>query len=166
MTEVYYKEKYTYHGAGFPVVLTHVPFRKMGKDEVFLCDTELLDLAIAKLVLLKPAILTGNEVRFLRAMINESMEKFSSHFNHSPATIKNWEDRKNEPVSMSYEIDYAIRSTVATVLQLEQQISTNFLVHSSVLKASEYRSEPISTIQIPAKDIEKSSFFKTEPVRN
>lgn len=160
MSEIYYKEKFVYHGAGFPVTLLHVPFKKLGKDEILYVSSEQLDLAIAKLVLLKPAILTGNEVRFLRAMINESMEKFSSHFNNSPATIKNWEDRKDEAISTSYEIDFAIRSTVASVLRIDHQITTNFLVHSSVLKAAEYRSEPIAPIQISIKDIQKDPFFK------
>lgn len=161
MTETYKKEKFIYHGTGFPVILMNFPFKKIGKNEILDCDIEQLDLAIAKLVLLKPALLTGSELKFLRILVNESMEKFSSHFNNAPSTIKNWEDRKDKPVSTSFEIDFAIRSAVAAILHIEHQISANFLIHGTVLKAAEYRAQPMAPIQIPFSDIRKDPFFKT-----
>ena len=148
MEKNYTKDSFEYEGAGFPVTLLDFPFRKVGKVEVLDMDTETLDLAIAKAILLKPAFLTGDEIRFLRHLLGYSLRDFASEMGLGHSTIKSWEDEGEEKVENPTN-DFAIRNFVAGKLEQKYKISAEFAYHQEAIQASTFwEPEPL---QIPFK---------------
>ncbi|HLG21043.1 MAG TPA: hypothetical protein VI895_14680 [Bdellovibrionota bacterium] len=146
MAERYYKSEYTYHGAGFPVMLLNFPFRKVGSMEVLDVDTEKLDLAIAQAILLKPAFLTGNEIKFLRHFLGHSLREFASRMSLGASTIKKWEDVADERLEYPTN-DFAIRNLAAGELHQRYRMSAEFAYHREAIQASQFW-EP-QPLQIP-----------------
>jgi len=84
---------------------------------------------------MKPALLLGKEIRFLRTLGRESLQSFGNNFDIAASTVKNWEDTGN----INSMIDFVIRNTVATKLQLLHNLSSNFLFHRSLLQLAKSR---------------------------
>jgi hypothetical protein len=137
MNQALKRKEYVYRGAGFPVTLIDFPTRKAAGEEILDVDTEKLDLAIACLVLMKPAFLTGKEIRFLRHLLSESLAVFGNHFDLSAAGIKKWEDLDDTSIN-SVTNDFAIRNYVAKRLAFRFETTIDFAVHRSILEASEF----------------------------
>lgn len=153
MADSYKREKFTYLGAGFPVELTGFPFKKVHGVEVLDIETEKLDLAIARLVLLKPAFLVGKEIRFLRHFLGETLSIFGDHFDLSPAGIKKWEDLGDEPIGVATN-DFSIRNYVAKRLSVQFEITVDLAVHKSILEAGQYW-KPNEHMEIPFENLIK-----------
>jgi hypothetical protein len=86
---------------------------------------------------MKPAFLTGSEIRFLRHFLGESLAAFGEHFDLSAAGIKKWEDLVDSPIA-SVTNDFALRNYVAKRLSFKFETNVDFAVHRSMLEASEY----------------------------
>jgi hypothetical protein len=149
MTEKSHEKKFTYMGAGFPVDLIGFPFKKIAGEEVLDVDAEKLDLAIARLVLLKPAFLTGREIRFLRHFLNESMSTFGAHFGISAAAVKKWEDLDDSPIG-SVTNDFAIRNYLASRLTSQFKMHFDIAVHQNLLEAGQFWKPEIMEIPFEA----------------
>lgn len=131
------KKEFAYKGAGFPVMLLEFPFRTLQGDEVLDVDMDQLDLAIAFAVLRKPAPLTGNEIRFLRTILTLSLQNFGKELGVTAPAIKKWEDLKDKNMR-SITNDFAIRNFVAKRLSFEHERHVDFVVHRSILEASDF----------------------------
>lgn len=138
MSETFKKDQYIYRGTGFPVTLCGFPFKKEHGVEVFAFDVRTLELFIAQIVLLKPAFLTGNEIKFLRTFVNLSMRDFGQSLDVSAAGVKKWEDKDDAPAT-SVSVDFAIRQVIATQLNLVHKVNPNFAYHTSLLQTADFR---------------------------
>lgn len=137
MPERFFKTEYAYEGAGFTVTLLNFPFRIVGTTEILDVDTEKLDVAIAQAVLLKPAFLSGHEIRFLRHLLGQTLRTFADKMGSGASTIKKWEDA-GEGSAENAPIDFAIRNYAAGELNQRYKISAEFAYHREALQASKF----------------------------
>ncbi len=101
---------YTDNGFGFPVQIINAPLKKIRGSWALNLNTE----GYAKTVLIalsvKPARLTGNEIKFVRNYFEMTLKKFGNRFGevaHS-AVIK-WEKFGDESTSMNWACEKDIR---------------------------------------------------------
>jgi len=153
--EIYFKPEYVYRGTGFPVHIKNAPFYKVAGEEVLDINLDQLELGIARLLLMKPHLLSGKEIKFLRVLTHHSLREFAEHFNMTPAGIQKWEESENR----DYKNDFLIRQIVAEKIGEEYRLKISYLVHKSQLKWGEYQ-ESSPPISIQADQLKKDKIFR------
>jgi putative zinc finger/helix-turn-helix YgiT family protein len=107
------RENYDYSSCGLPVTLLDVQVRQCGQcgdRGAAIPRIEELHRAIGTAVILKPARLTGAEVRFLRKFLGWSGADFARHIGVSPEIVSKWE---NDRESIGAANDRLLRLLVA-----------------------------------------------------
>ena len=109
MVERRTQRRYAISVLGFPITLFDVPMVKT--EDEWAPDTTFEDLKelMAVRLALKPARLTGSEVRFLRAHFEHTLEEFSALFDYSYQAVMNWEAAGNEPTRMRWPVEKMLR---------------------------------------------------------
>lgn len=106
------QRSFLYEGFGFPVVLVNVPMvRSRG---VWTPDVDYRKLALHVLrgLALKPARLTGDEVRFIRHSMEMTLEAFARRFGVTHPAVLQWEQSGKKPTRMAWAIEKDIRLEV------------------------------------------------------
>lgn len=127
--------KFVYTGFGFPVVLRDVAMLKTSIGRwAPQVDLNEVESAVFRGLALKPANLTGNEVRFIRQHMSMTLPSFAAslHVTH-PAVLK-WEGAASKPTSMSWGTELAIR---LRILKDSGLTATEFFEAHSELDALE-----------------------------
>jgi len=139
-------ENHLYVESGLPnVVLVGVEVRrcpKCGTFEVLLPRVAELHRVIAKAVILKPARLSGAEVKFLRKHLGWSGADFAAHMGVDPTTVSAWEHER-KPFGTSS--DRLLRLMVARQTPVEDYSLDELMKISDV-------QEPARRVEIRAKD--------------
>ncbi len=108
MTKRFEKE-FVFHGLGFPVALKNVPMIKLDGEWVPDVNYDQIEDAMAIAVALKPARLTGDEVRFVRLRYGLSPREFAELFEYTRPGILKWEACGNKPTGMNWSTEKDLR---------------------------------------------------------
>ena len=103
------QQRFTYHGAGYEVVLHHVPMIKLGREWALNINPSLIDRLIFEDLPRHPSRLTGNQVRFVRAYTGMTLKAFAERFGVSHPAVKKWENAADGPTNMSWSTEKDIR---------------------------------------------------------
>lgn len=99
---------------GFPIMLIDPPMTMIRGEtipEVNMKDLQ--DLAFGALIL-KPARLTGSEVRFIRAFQRLRQSDFAAILNMANhSVVSQWESRLDDPTGMDYNTEVVLRIWMA-----------------------------------------------------
>jgi len=85
------KETFIFRGLGFPIKLVNVPMRKMVGEWVLDVDFDQLQLTVLCGLLEKPALLNGDELKFIRKYLDMSTTEFGKIFGVSHVAVVKWE---------------------------------------------------------------------------
>lgn len=111
------RKTYQDHGFGFPVTLMNVPMIEIRGELAPDVDQKELQEQIVNALVLKPARLTGNEIRFLRLFANMTLQEFAGRFAVSHPAVLKWEKSDNSATSMTWTTEKDIRLFVFSLLQ-------------------------------------------------
>jgi DNA-binding transcriptional regulator YiaG len=117
MSQKKVQKSYIDYGFGFPVQLLNAPFKKVREEWVLDLNFEKYEKAVLMALVLKPARLTGNEVRFIRHHFEMDLKAFGKRFGdvaHS-AVIK-WEKFSDQPTNMNWATEKDIRLAITDKL--------------------------------------------------
>lgn len=96
-------------GFGFPVVLLNVPMVEVRGIWTPDIDYNKLTNEVLKSLAVKPARLTGNEVRFIRLTFEMTLKEFATRFYVTHPCVINWEKEKGNPTGMNWITEKDIR---------------------------------------------------------
>ncbi len=103
------EKAYIYNGFGFPVVLHNVPMinvRGVWTPEI---KWNRLEKIVILLLAHHPAMLTGNQIRFIRHSMEMNQREFSGLFHITHAAVVKWEKSHDKPAKMQMTTQVAIR---------------------------------------------------------
>ena len=103
------QEEFKYHGAGYPVVLHHVPMIEIGGEWAVNMNMMIIDRLIFATLPKQKFRLTGNQIRFIRAVSDMTLQAFADRFGVSHPAVKKWENAGNGPTNMSWSTEKDIR---------------------------------------------------------
>lgn len=103
------QEEYTYHGAGYEVILHHVPMIKIGDEWVFNINMSIIDQLVFESIPHTPSRLTGNQLRFIRVYAGMTLKAFADRFGVSHPAVKKWENAGDAPTNMAWSTEKDIR---------------------------------------------------------
>ncbi len=103
------RKKFVYHGAGYPVVLHHVPMIKLGREWALNINPSIIERLIFEDLPHQPSRLTGYQVRFIRAYTDMTLKAFAERFGVSHPAVKKWENAEDGPTNMSWSTEKDIR---------------------------------------------------------
>lgn len=106
------QEKSIYYGLGFPIELTDFPMLEIDGEWVPRVNYNKLDDMMAIGVPLKPARLTGHEVRFLRLRLGYSHQEFAGLFESTRQDVIKWEKSGDGITKMKWPTEKDLRLRV------------------------------------------------------
>jgi DNA-binding transcriptional regulator YiaG len=113
----------TFEELGFPIVLVDPPIISVRGHEVPDVNLRELQDAVFRLLVVKPARLTGAEVRFIRKHLRLRQVDLAEVLNRANHTVvSQWESRGDEPSGMEYNTEVLLRLWMATRIGQGDQI--------------------------------------------
>ncbi|MBN22607.1 MAG: hypothetical protein CL678_15090 [Bdellovibrionaceae bacterium] len=112
------QKSYIDYGFGFPVQILNAPLKKIHGEWALDLNFEKYEKTVLFALALKPARLTGNEVKFIRYYFEMDLKSFGKRFGdvaHS-AVIK-WEKFNDEPTNMNWATEKDIRLAIVDKLK-------------------------------------------------
>ena len=106
------QQSVVYEGFGFPVDLVDVPMIKIWGSWIPEMDYNEVSQRLLEAVALKPARLTGSEVRFIRHMFSMSLPRFAKRFGVTHPAVLKWERTSNKATAMRWAVEKDIRLEV------------------------------------------------------
>lgn len=103
------QKTFTYHGLGFPLLLTDVPMVKLRGAWAPDVDYSELEEKMALAVPLKTARLTGDEIRFLRLHLGLSLSALARQLGLTHQAVAKWEKAGAEVTNMSWSTEKDFR---------------------------------------------------------
>lgn len=103
------QRRYVYHGAGYAVVLHHVPMIQVANEWVLNTNPAVIDRIIFQSIPHHAARLTGDQIRFVRDYVGLTLKSFAERFGVSHAAVKKWENGGDKPTNMSWATEKDIR---------------------------------------------------------
>lgn len=153
--------KFIYEGLGFPIVLVDVLLVK--KRDVWTPAIDYNKLQKAALLALshKPFALTGNEIHFIRAYFEMTLENFGKKLGVTHVGVLNWEKMGNKSAKINPTTELCIRLLILEKLKMNNQIFRDTFREfdiQSIAKGQKMSSAKlISPITVPASSIHKSA---------
>ncbi len=115
-------KKFIYEGLGFPIVLVNVPLVKKRGIWTPAIDYNKLQKQVLLALSHKPVSLTGNEVHFIRAYFEMTLENFGKQFGITHAAVLNWEKARNKAAKINPTTELCIRLLILEKLKISNQI--------------------------------------------
>ena len=100
---------YEDHGFGFRVTLLNVPMIEVRGEWVPDVNQKRLQTSVLDALCVKPARLTGHEVRFIRHCFEMTLEEFGRRFYVTHPAVKKWEGKGSHPTGMMWATEKDIR---------------------------------------------------------
>ena len=136
MANIVYKE------LGFPILLIDPPMVTVRGHEVPDVNLQRLQAAVFKLLIVKPARLTGAEVKFIRKHLRLRQVDLAEALNMANHTVvSQWESRGDDPAGMEYNTEVVLRIWMATKAGYEEQIPE--LLESGLKKLASRQDTPM-----------------------
>ena len=107
------QKSYIDYGFGFPIQILNAPLRKFQGEWTLDLNFEKYERTVLLVLSLKPARLTGSEIKFIRHHFEMDLKSFGKRFGdvaHS-AVIK-WERFEDEPTNMNWATEKDIRLAI------------------------------------------------------
>ena len=131
-----------YEELGFPILLVDPPMVTMRGHEVPDVNLRALQEAVFRMLVVKPARLTGAEVRFIRKHLRlrqADLAEVLIRANHT--VVSQWESRGDEPAGMDYNTEVVLRIWMATRTGRGDQIPE--LLESRLKKLAARQESPL-----------------------
>ena len=103
------RDTFTYHGAGFAVVLRRLPMLLLGTEWVFDIKPSAIDRRIFERLPHQASRLTGYQVRFIRIYADMTLKAFAHRFGVSHPAVLKWERAGDSMTNMSWSTEKDIR---------------------------------------------------------
>jgi len=117
-------ERYETRALGFPLIIENVELRRFRDDWVAEVNWSELSEVVLHALPHKPAPLTGNEIRFIRAQLDLTLKEFASFCEvSSHQAVMQWESRGDEPAKMSRATEIILRARLVAKLSPRATIS-------------------------------------------
>jgi hypothetical protein len=100
---------YQDNGFGFPMTLLNVPLIQVRGEWIPFVNQKELQSLVTQALVVKPARLTGNEVRFIRQFTQMTLEQFAERFDVTHPAVLKWEKTKNAITGMAWTTEKDIR---------------------------------------------------------
>ncbi len=97
------------YGFGFPVRLLNVPMIFVHGVWTPHVNYNHLAKEVLRLICIKEARLTGDEVAFIRSFFDMTLQQFAARFAVTHPGVLKWEKSENRPTGMSWAIEKDIR---------------------------------------------------------
>ncbi len=103
------QDLFVYEGFGFPVAFVNVPMVLVRGD--WTPDVNYTEIArrLLRSLVLKPARLTGHEVRFIRHMMKMNLKQFGKRFGVTHPAVLKWEKTRTRPTAMTWAVEKDMR---------------------------------------------------------
>lgn len=115
-------KRFVYEGLGFPVVLMHVPLVKKRGTWTPAINYNKLQKEVLLALAHKPVALTGNEIHFIRAYFEMTLESFGRHFGVTHAAVLTWEKMGDKPGKINPTTELCIRLLILEKLKMNNQV--------------------------------------------
>ena len=135
------QDEYLYHGAGYEVVLHHVPMLEVGNEWVFNINMNIIDGLILDELPHQPWPLTGNQLRFIRDFADMTYQAFATRFGVSHPAVKKWENAGDGPTNMSWSTEKDIRLFV--LMQTNTDTTAFQKCYTELIDIPDGKPEPI-----------------------
>lgn len=112
---------YLDHGFGFPVTLLNVPLIQVRGEWVPSINQKELQSLVTQALVVKPARLTGHEVRFIRQFTQMTLEQFAKRFDVTHPAVLKWEKSKDSITGMAWTTEKDIRLLALNALNPRAQ---------------------------------------------
>lgn len=109
---------FVYRGFGFPITLIKAPMKKMRSGWVVDIDMQKLETVVLFALIHKPASLTGNELRFMRKVLELNATDFGRLFGVTHAAVIKWE---NETTKINPSTEVLIRLRMLDYLSVNSE---------------------------------------------
>lgn len=124
-------ERYETRVMGFPIIIETVELRRFRDDWVAEVDWTEVARVLLRALPRKPAPLTGNEIRFIRAQLDLTLKAFASFCEvSSHQAVMQWESRGDEPAKMNRTTEIILRARLvaklsprATIARVLEEVS-------------------------------------------
>ena len=115
-------KRFIYEGLGFPIVLINITLVKKRDIWTPAIDYNKLQKEVLLALSHKPFSLTGNEVHFIRAYFEMTLEKFGQQFGVTHAAVLNWEKIRNKSAKINPTTELYIRLFILEKLKINNQV--------------------------------------------
>jgi DNA-binding transcriptional regulator YiaG len=123
---------FVFEGFGFPVQLENVDFINH-QDQLYPnINYEQLAKKVTLYLIQSEYALTGNQVKFLRKQLGQSLEDFGKMLDVSHVAVIKWEAKGNLATDMIYANEVLLRMNVLKLLNEEQDFMKYFTHISSI----------------------------------
>lgn len=102
-------DTYEVKGFGFPIVLKHVPAMEYQGELMPDIDYNALQQVVALMLAVKPARLTGNNVRFLRQFMGLTLAAFGEMLDAKHTAVMKWEKHAQSATQMHWATEKDLR---------------------------------------------------------
>jgi hypothetical protein len=111
-------KRFVYDGFGFPVVFRNVPMIEVRGAWTPKVDYNKRARAVVLALALKPARLTGSEIRFVRQYFEMTLERFGERFDVTHAAVWKWESAGLRVPKLSWTVEKDIRLSILDQLDV------------------------------------------------
>lgn len=118
-------KRFLYEGLGFPIVLINVPLVKKRDVWTPAIDYNKLQKKVLLALAHKPGALTGNEVHYIRAYFELTLENFGKHFGVTHVAVLMWEKVGDKPGKINPTTELCIRLFILERLKMSNQVFRN-----------------------------------------
>lgn len=151
-------KRFVYEGLGFSIVLVNVPLVKKRGIWTPAIDYNKLQKQALVALTLKPIALTGNEVHFIRAYFEMTLENFGKHFGVTHAAVLTWEKMGNKPAKINPTTELCIRLFILEKLKMSNQVFRDAFREfdmEGIVKASKTSSKASKPLILPGAQISR-----------
>lgn len=106
------EKAYIFNGFGFPIVLQNVPMINVRGIWTPNIKWNRLEKIVLLLLAHKPEELTGNQIRFVRHILNMNQREFANLFHVTHVAVVKWEKSSDFPAKMQTTTQLAIRLSI------------------------------------------------------
>jgi transcriptional regulator with XRE-family HTH domain len=145
-TPIHRQARYPYYGLGFKVDLIDVPLMEIDGEWVPDVNYNVIEDYVGFLVGLKPAPLTGAEVRFLRRHVGMTLDDLAARLGVTRQGAIKWEKSGDHPTKMGLATEKLFRMIVLD----RKGVSAGFFKKAFEALQAPRRSTP-SAYEIPAR---------------
>ncbi len=143
-------ETYETRALGFPIIVINPKFKVRAGQKTLDINFKLLSEKAFKAVIMKPARLTGGEIKFMRGFLGLNQSEFANVMGlKGHSQVSKWESKPDAMTMMSSHQDFTIRLQ-ATKLSKIMKVTNKLTDLFNVIRDADNSG---ASIEIDAKDV-------------